>query len=523
VAPEPGQVAQQYAAARAFTRDTHQIYDDTPAGAAIERGPYGAPEALPASQVAAKFFNAGKHAPEDVANFYAATGDAPEARAALADYAAFNLRQAAMNADGTLNVPAYNRWLTKNREALTAIPEATMHFGSAASAQQAVDALSQQRTDLTSKLQAVLGPSDATVMSKYWRPGPAGADGVRAFKAETGGTPDAQQTLIDHAAATLRQTAVGSDGQIAPGKYQIWAKRYEPALRELPPDVTTRFSTAAGAQQELDRATSARLDAIGTYQKSAAGSVLRADDPVAAVGQALRGNAGPENMRFLAQQTRGDADAEAGLRRATLEWLTNKAAPQGIAGKEAGDTSTNWIRNQTFRNTLQDNRAALREVFTSQQMATLDRIAQDLQITDRSVSGSKPPIGPGTARDIAAMGRYGGAGQKATTLLRAVGAGTARIGSIVAGHYFGGLEGSMVGSAALDALGAAKSTAISSASAQRNATMTQLIQNAIEDPQAARILLSKATPADMPTLAMRLKARLAQTALAYSASGPGGP
>lgn len=518
VAPEPGQVAEQYSAARAFTRGTHEIYDDTPAGATIERGPYGGPEALPASQVAAKFFNSGKHAPEDVANFYAATGGAPEARAALADYAAFNLRQAATNSDGTLNVPKYQQWVQKNREALTAIPEATLHFGTAADAQQAVERIGQQRSALNDQLQSALGTSDATAMAKYWKPGPAGTDGVRAFQAETGGASDARQSLIDHAAATLRQSAVGSDGQIAPGKYQIWAKRYAPAIAELPPEMAARFSTAANAQQELDQAVATRADAVGAYQKSVAGQILRADDPVAAVGQALKGNAGPDNARFLTQQARGDPDAQAGLRRATLEWLMSKAAPQGIAGKEAAGTETNWVKNQTFRNQLTANHPALEQIFTPQQMKTLDLVGQDLQITDRSVSGTKPPIGPGTARDLAAMGRYGSVAQKATTLLQAVGSGAVRIGSIVAGHHLGGLEGSLVGAAAVEGIGAARGAISSSVASQRSAEITRLIQGALEDPQAARLLLAKATSANMPTLAQKMNGRLSQVAASTALS-----
>jgi hypothetical protein len=515
VPQDPSQVADQYATARAYTRDTHRIFDDTPAGAAIERGPYGGPEALPSSQVAAQFFNAGKHAPEDVANYMEATRNDPQARQALADYAAFSLRQAAGNPDGTLNLPKYRAWLSKHQQALTAIPEATMHFGSAADAQEAVQALTQQRQALTDRYQAAVGPTDATMMGKYWRPGPAGQDGVRSYVTETGGTPQAQEALINHAASTLRQAAVGPNGQIVPARYEGWVKKYAGALNEMPPKVRQRFATAADAQRELDTAAATRAEAVAGYQKSAAGFFLRSDDPVAAVGQAIRGNAGAQNMRFLASQVRNDPDAAAGLRRATLEWLMDKAAPQGIAGKEAGNTGASWVRNQTFRNALEDNRAALQHVFTPQQMQTLDRIAQDLQITDRSVSGSRPPIGPGTARDLMAAQRYGSAGQKASTLLSAIAGGSARIGSIVAGHMLGGVEGSMIGSAALDVTKGTFGAAGAAARAAREAEVTRLIQAAIEDPRAARLLLTKATPANMPTLAANLQRRLVQTAAGY--------
>jgi len=219
---------------------------------------------------------------------------------------------------------------------------------------------------------------------------------------------------------------------------------------------------------------------------------------VGAVGRALSGNAGQQNMRFLASQVRGDPDAEAGLRRAVIEWAMERAAPQGIAGKEAGNTGTDWVKNQTFRNVLDNNRAALAEVMTPQQMRVLDRVAESLKITDRSVSGSRPPIGPGTARDLIAAQKYGSVGQKATTLLSAVASGAVRVGSIVAGHYFGGLEGSLVGSALTGAVGAVRGSAKASAAAAREAEVVGLIQRALEDPQAARMLLTKTTPKRVP-------------------------
>ena len=154
-------------------------------------------------------------------------------------------------------------------------------------------------------------------------------------------------------------------------------------------------------------------------------------------------------------------------------------------------------------------------------MVILDKIAADLQITDRSVSGSKAPVGPGTARDLIAAGRYGSAAQKMGTVLQAVGSGAMHIGSIVAGHYFGGLEGSMMGSAAVDALGAARKTATGSVAAQRQAEITRLIQGAIEDPQAARLLLAKTTPGNLPTLAQKVSGRLAQIAVTRAASQQG--
>ncbi len=491
----PEELAAQYGQARAATRETHRIFDDTPAGNVIARGPYGAPEALPASQVFSQFWNSGKHAPEDLANYAEATRNSPQARQAMVDAAAFDLRKSAVRQDGSINVDQLRKWTAKNQDKLLAMPEVASSFENAATAQGTLDAITAQRQALAERYQKAIGPTDATMMGQYWKPGASGGDGVKQYMAETGGTPNAVEALINHAASTLRGS---SDVPITPQRYALWKNRFANALNELPAEVRSRFDTAADAQKEVQDAAARRAEAADQYQKSAAGLLMRADDPVAAVNQAMRSNAGQQNMRFLASQVRGDAEAEAGLRRAVVEVLMDRAAPQGIAGKEAGNSGTDWVKNQTFRNVLDQNRAAITEVMTPRQMQTLDRIAESLKITDRSVSGSRPPVGPGTARDLIANQKYGSVGQKATTLLSAVASGSVRVGSIVAGHYLGGLEGSLIGSAITGAVGAVRGTSKSSISTAREAEVVRLIQAALEDPSAAQLLLTKVRPERAP-------------------------
>jgi hypothetical protein len=55
-----------------------------------------------------------------------------------------------------------------------------------------------------------------------------------------------------------------------------------------------------------------------------------------------------QNIRDMLATTAQHPEAQAGIRRGVLEWLMRKAAPQGVAGKEAGDTGTSLIRARPF-------------------------------------------------------------------------------------------------------------------------------------------------------------------------------
>jgi hypothetical protein len=144
-------------------------------------------------------------------------------------------------------------------------------------------------------------------------------------------------------------------------------------------------------------------------------------------------------------------------------------------------------------------------------MRVLDAVADDLVVADRSVSGSKPPIGPGTARDLTSNQRYG---PRTQTLLRVLASGGARAAFFAAGEHFAGLPGALAGIIGSDAVRGVTSELQTA----REEEIRKLIVDAVLDPQQARILLTKATPENMPILRQRLTRRMLQTGIGATVS-----
>lgn len=497
----PGTTAERYATARAFTRETHGIYDDTPAGRVIARGPYGAPDKLPDSLKAAQFWNSKPTQVDAVRNFQAATNGNPDALAALHDYAAFDLKKAAVDpTTGRLDPVAYNKWMKAHDKNLSVFPELRQRFENIRSAQAELDGIADQRKQITDAFQKALGPSDSTVMPKYFKAGTSGADSMDRYTEETGNSPAAQQAMADHIAANMRADAAPNGTTLNPQKYAAWLKKYGPALSRRP-ELKALFDTAAEAQQSMDSALAKKKATIDAYQNSAAGHWLNSD-PLTAVTNALSKKAGNDpvgNIDHIMKMTSGDPDAQEGIRSALRDWLVKK----GVSGKEAGNTGTNYVKIQTMQDLIKDNRDALSRAFSPADMDRLDRIAASLKMTDRSISGSKAPIGPGSARDITAQTNSGAAKE---TVLGAIRTLAIRGAAGALGAAIGGTEGAYVGIEASKEL----KPFFDNIRSIREKKMEALIVQAIKDPESMRVLLKSATPENVRTASQRLAQRAAQ-------------
>lgn len=126
--------AAAYRAAANATRERAQTFNAGPVGQALAQGKAGLPYKVADSAVAAKFFNGGSHAFEDVQAFLKATGSRPDALAALQDYAVSSLRYAAER-DGALVPSKVDSWLRAHSDALRAFPDLENRITDAAQAQ----------------------------------------------------------------------------------------------------------------------------------------------------------------------------------------------------------------------------------------------------------------------------------------------------------------------------------------------------------------------------------------------------
>ncbi len=512
VAPAEGEVnpqgspSERYAAARAFTRNYYGMKDDTAIGKVLERGDYGRPDATPSAKIPGLIARTGPDTTE-VRNFEKFVGGRPEAVDTLKDFLAYDLKSAAVDpTTGRVNIGAHQRWMDKHRGVLSVYPDLRQSFGRMADAQQSVDKIAQDRGALEKQFLGAMGDSDATVMDKYLRPGAKGADGIDAYMHETGGTPEATKAMEDHIVGKMIR-AVAQDSVVNPASYSRFAKTYEAALGRMP-DLAARMKNAAGAQKVVEDALAEKNQRIQEYQKGVARFFLHTPDgdPAVGIGAALRpglNNDPVKNARDLMALAKGDPDGEAGIRRATVDWLMSK----GQSGKEAGQTDTKWLKNQTMRDLIENNKPALQVILGRNALDHLTRVADDLMVADRSISGSKAPIGPGTARDVTQQSRFGNSGQTVMSYLLK---GGVKLGTTLAGAHFGGMEGAIGGLLGEDKL----EKLVSSMRSARQEKVLDLVQGAMEDPAEMRALLAHATPENLESAMGRLQRRIGQAAVA---------
>lgn len=461
-----GSTVERYAAARAFTRETHQIFDQKPAGSVIARGPYGGrPEdRLPSSQVPGKFANSSVQQVENARNYEAAVGGRPEAIAALQDYLAFDLKNSAWNADtGRLNGTAFQRWMRGHDGLMTIYPELKEQFGNLANAQRALDEVQTARAALDRQLSAALGDSNATVMGQYFKRGPVGADAMDRYFRNTGDSAAARQAMADHITNDFLARVVANGEIRSPLAFRAWRTANDAALSRMP-ELAGKFDDLARAKQAVADAVDNRAQKIEDYENSAARFWLKTE-PTTAVTNALSKRAGNEpaqNMRDLMAMTVDDAAAQAAIKRSVLEWTVEK----GISG---GDMTS----------LIADKRDALKEVFDAREMKRLDALADTLRKQNKS-----PTV----------MG---------SILRRGI-----RVAGYLGGHSVGGIWGGMAG------YEVARDLTHGVAAATRGKEVSNLMLNAIRDPDQFRLLMRNATPANIEPLTRQLARRAGQSIIA---------
>lgn len=324
--------------------------------------------------------------------------------------------------------------------------------------------------------------SDAQVASRFWGASKRAADDVRAFRAALGDDARAVELLGAEAARSLRDTAVKPDGTVDAGKFLRWLQRHGDAVKALEAipggkDVAARLRAPEKAQAVVDALTEGRGLAIADIQKSAARLFLDDADPVSAVGAALSGRGGKTpaaNMFDLALRVAKDKDAQAGLKRATLDYLKQRF----ISNTEAGDTGLGLLKSDQFQTFVREKRAALLPVFDKEGVDTLQALAADLRRANRSIAGAKLPGGSNTTQDTLAATK----GQAVSVLRYLVASGT----GAGAGATVGGPMGAIAGTAAVELMAMARRAGMRKVDA--------LLTEAMLDPALARKLLEAYQP-----------------------------
>lgn len=367
------------------------------------------------------------------------------------------------------------------------------------------------------------------VPAKVWRPGPAGAPTVRSvFAASDNGlksvldnpnaSPEALATarsnaaqiltgMQNAAAASLRKAAMRDDGTLDSTKFASWKATHAPALAELEkvaPGSTAPYESAAQAAAHADALAKLHKDAVDGYQKSAVGKLLGLTDPgdvVNTVGGMLGKQNSVRLMREVATEVKGNPAAKEGLRRALVQYIEKRV----LSPLEAGTSGERAFKPALAQKFLADNREALRQVFTDEEVNTWDAIARDLQRSNRSISATKLPGRSNTAGDRAAVAKHG---HKEPTLLDIASHVLGRAGHLalpLAGAHFDGIVGFGAGLGANYAAGL-----VGSARAAGITKMDDLLTEAMLNPPLARALMAKA-PKRPNDGSMRTLARMFRT------------
>lgn len=430
----------------------------------------------------------------------------------IGDYAAFDLRRAALRDNGTLDPAAFAKWRASNSEALQALgradPFISRGFDTAQGAASRLTELQAARAALDATHPLAPGWGDAETVARVWKSGPAGADSVRAATQAANGSPVAASSIADYAAHSLRQAAA-PDGVLDPARYAQWAKNFDGALSARP-DLRAKFATAADAQRTLNTAADQHAVALRDYQATVAKHFLGGANPADAIGRLLTSKTRVRDMADLATLTKNDPAAQAGIQRAIVDHLVGDGQTHGamVSNSLAGNTGINRLKSDQLQTFVNRAAPALHEVMTPQQVDSLRRVALSLQRDNMSVDGTRVAGGSDSTQKLALLAQ-GGPGQTLMRVLRDHGL-TGLL--TIAGAKMGGV-GAFVGNAAGKSVAAFKAKGIADAS--------DLVKEAMLNPELARALLTNLTPqneAAVSRQAVTVLSRLAATRGGHTAA-----
>lgn len=319
------------------------------------------------------------------------------------------------------------------------------------------------------------GVADADVTRQFLTGRPTEPQRVAGFISAAG--DGSQELLRDALVADLRRSGViQPDGTLKPPAFADWQRRRVDTIRQFP-GLSDQFATADAAQQALNDATASHQQALSDFQRSAAASFIK-DDPLIAVRRAFGSRNPTETFNQIVSQVRGNADAEAGLKRAVVDYVLDR-----MTSTRAATENEDFLKADAFRRWLRTNTGPLKKIFGGQGVQNLDAVAADMRrgaYSGVSASGSPTATYANAVkrRGLVPSGHGGEAvGMSVLTLLGE------QAGEHLAGH-------GLIGAVALPAAGFAVH-ALRQAGVR---TLNDLERLAMLHPQVARELLARVRP-----------------------------
>lgn len=345
---------------------------------------------------------------------------------------------------------------------------------------------------------------DAAVGLKIFQPGPRGAENITAYRRAVGDDA-ALVNLQDYIASSLRRTASNADGTLDHGKVGKWLARYSDAMRAFP-ELQARFRNAQASSAALEEAASSRRAILDAAQSGALGKLAGLDTPedvTRTVGGIFGAKDSVAQMRDLARTASRDPNAREGLRKAVADFMQQKL----IGNTEAGTSGEAAIKSDTFQSFVRNNRATLSEVFSADEVGSLEAIAADLQRANRSLNAVRIPGQSNTAQDLSSKAT----GQP--SVLRALVSDIASASAAAAGAVVHGFSGAVTAVLGAKAIAALRDKGVRETN--------EILKDAMLNPEFARTLLMKVRsgPTFQRLLAMRIQNALQSGAVGGALSG----
>jgi hypothetical protein len=365
------------------------------------------------------------------------------------------------------------------------------------------------------KRPATTSPYDmpaSAVPQKIFYPRPASREAIAQLRKAVGDT-EALSTLEPYAIGKLHRVALEGDGTLNASKAEAWLRSHHDALEAFP-ELADRVRAAAESSKALTEAQANAKRSVTAAERAAKdktaeaertakakkdeersgaiGKIVEADDPeevVRKVGQVFGRPDAAKEMARIRRATHGDKDAQEGLRKGIVDFITKKF----VGNNEAGTSGVGTIKSDGFQNFVREHSSTLRAAgFTADEVLRMQAVAAELRKANRAVTAVKLKGGSNTPQDLIAKAK----GSKSLfELLAAFG---------LLGESVNVFHGAGWGVAA--GLAGAVTAAVRRSGLNK---VDQLVKEAILDPKLALKLMEKVKPEQAPRAARGLIETLA--------------
>ncbi|CDP52356.1 hypothetical protein [Devosia sp. DBB001] len=336
---------------------------------------------------------------------------------------------------------------------------------------------------------------DSAVAARVFRPGQRAFDDVQALRRAIGD----KQALIElrnYAIGRLRVAALREDGTLDPVKLAAWRKAHSDALRAFPA-LDKQLSDAGKLSEAMGEAVASRKLAIDEAQKGILGRLIGVDHPsdvAKVIGGIFSRQDSVQQMMAIRRAIGGNKEALEGLRKSVADYITERF----VGNTEAGTSGLGAMRADEFMTFVRRGAPTLRAAgFSDEQVATLQRIAEDMQRANRSVSSVRLPGGSNTTQDVLAA-RVTDNNSSILVKLFAQAIASGGGVSLIGGPWLGVPVG----------LATAFTAALRQVGLSR---VDDLVKEAMLSPDLARRLLIKATPGNVRLAGQTFKRSLSRS------------